>query len=233
MESIDVTERISAKSKYVQGDKFNRLTILSIYKERRKPRKILCDVICECGKVKAQTLGHVVSGEVKSCGCLYVTRWEERKEETPNTKTKEGKSWLGMKNRCMNEKTPAYKNYGGRGITVCEEWKNSFKKFFEDMGKAPTLQHSIDRMDNNGNYCKENCRWATPAEQSQNRRNNISISLLGEIHTLSSWARLLGMPYYLVHSRVSHGWPISEALFLPRGRPRGSVRNADILGALL
>ena len=138
-----------------------------------------------------------------------------------------------MKSRCMNENNPSYGLYGGRGISVCEEWKNSFKRFFEDMGKAPTLQHSIDRIDSNGNYCKENCRWATSVEQNQNKRNSRFVSFLGESHTLSYWAQFFQLPNYLVHSRVSRGWLPPEALLLPRRGFRRSVRNADILEALL
>lgn len=131
--------------------------------------------ICTCGATKSVLGGSLTSGATKSCGCL-------RKEYSALTKTTHGKAankhsrvyriWNGMKNRCHNEKQPHYVRYGGRGIKVCEEWRKSFATFYAYMGDPPTDRHSLDRLDNNGDYQPGNVRWATSKEQRANRRDS-------------------------------------------------------------
>jgi len=116
--------------------------------------------------------------------------------------------WIAMKKRCNNPNDRGYKNYGGRGIKVCEAWL-SFENFFEDMGERPPNM-SLDRVDNNGDYCKENCKWSTRKEQNRNTRRSILITINGEIKSLPEWCGELGVEYNKARKRLYRGWPIEE-----------------------
>ncbi len=120
--------------------------------------------------------------------------------------------WLGIKQRCLNAKNPAYPNYGGRGITIDPSWITSFVKFLEDMGTRPKGM-SIDRIDNNKGYYRENCRWATRIEQANNQRNNYKISYRGVTGTISEIIRTLRLPttYSKVYHKLHRGWTVQEA----------------------
>jgi hypothetical protein len=160
------------------GMKFGRLSIVKEVEPKKYPsgerRKFEC--LCDCGNQINVFLIHLRSDNTKSCGCF-------RSEYVAQKNYKHGlairnnehyllDTWGGMKQRCYNPKHKSWKNYGGRGITICDRWLNSVENFIEDMGKRPSLQYSIDRIDNNGNYELSNCRWATKSEQRQNQRNN-------------------------------------------------------------
>lgn len=102
-------------------------------------------------------------------------------------------SWLAMRRRCYDKKFKSYKNYGGRGITVCDEWQ-TFEGFYKNMGDKPKGK-TVGRIDNNQNYCKENCRWETPMQQANNTRHNVFLTYKGETKTVAEWARALGVDY--------------------------------------
>lgn len=144
----------------ITGQTYNKLTAI----EYSGGGKWKC--LCECGNYTNVKRGDLARNHTKSCGCLAV----ENAKTHGKRDSKEYNSWHGMKNRCLNENHVHYKHYGGRGITVCDEWKDSFENFYKDMGDKPTPQHSIDRINVNGNYTPENCRWATKKEQSLNKR---------------------------------------------------------------
>jgi hypothetical protein len=138
-----------------------------------------------------------------------------------------------MLKRCNNPASRGYEYYGGRGIQVCEEWRNSFKQFLEDMGKAPTKQHSIDRINSEGNYCKENCRWATPREQARNTRRNRKIPLpCGEM-CIAAASEYFSLPYRVLRSRLSKKWPPLEAVLIPKGEHLRPLTTIEILSAYL
>lgn len=120
--------------------------------------------------------------------------------------------WKGIRNRCFNKNNQAYDRYGGRGIKLCLRWKASFMNFFMDMGPRPSKKHSIDRMDNDGNYSPKNCRWATREEQANNKRGNINITYKGETKTLKQWSRYLSFNYHRAHQRLQAGWEFEEIL---------------------
>jgi len=129
--------------------------------------------------------------------------------------TPEYETWQKLRKRCENKKDKNYKDYGGRGISVCDEWK-SFTTFFSDMGKRPTSKHSIERIDNNGNYAVGNCKWATQVEQGRNKRNNRMISHNGETKCLSEWAEKYGIRPHTLRTRiVTLGWSFEEAIIAP------------------
>ena len=130
--------------------------------------------------------------------------------------TRTYKSWDKMMRRCLNTRNIGYKNYGGRGVTVCERWK-TFSNFMKDMGPRPSIHYSIDRFpDANGNYEPGNCRWATSKQQANNRRSNRLITINGVTKTLAKWASRSPVSYAAIHMRLRSGWPIEKALHSPK-----------------
>lgn len=165
------------------GVKRGRLTVLS-FAGVNKHRAALVNVACECGKEFVTTLTSIKKGASSSCGCFRLEKFREaatshgfcsRKNPRP-----EYAIWTAMKQRCSNPKTKWFHNYGGRGIRVCERWKNSFENFYADMGPRPSPLHTIDRFpDNDGNYEPDNCKWSTRKEQQRHRRANVFIVVDG------------------------------------------------------
>lgn len=194
------------------GKKFNRLTVISDAGKVNHPDGSshslwLCE--CECGNKKVVYGASLTSGNTKSCGCLSRQRVLERNSTHKLSRTRTHRIWQAMLNRCRNSKMSQYKNYGGRGITVDERWEK-FENFLADMGEAPP-NTSIDRKDNNGNYCKENCRWATRHQQSRNKSNNRVIEFNGVAKCLKDWASDLGINQSSLRERLDR-WSLDKAL---------------------
>lgn len=120
--------------------------------------------------------------------------------------------WIGMKHRCYNPSSPKYKDYGARGIRVCDRWRNSYQAFITDMGNRPTPQHSIDRINNDGDYEPQNCRWALPVDQSNNTRTNRIIEYDGKAQTITQWAKELGIWKTTLKARLDAGMLPEQAL---------------------
>lgn len=172
---------------------------------------------CECGNVVTVSSNPLLRGLTNSCGCLHNELLAERNSTHGMSKTSEYMAWAHMKNRCYNLKDKKFKDYGGRGITVCNRWLK-FENFFADMGKRPSSGHSIDRIENSGNYEPGNCRWATAAEQSRNTRRNTNItnSVTGETLCAAEWSRRLGGSIHLVRMRLNtYGWDEQRAITTP------------------
>lgn len=122
-------------------------------------------------------------------------------------------TWVTMKGRCSNPKNKDWPSYGNRGIRVCEPWRQSFRQFLDDMGRRPSNKYSLDRIDNDGDYSPENCKWATNREQSNNRRSNRHLKYNGAEKTIAEWSKFRGIEYATLHKRVtSRGWQIGQAL---------------------
>ena len=141
------------------------------------------------------------------------------------TKTPEYDAWDGMKQRCFNPNHKRYSDWGGRGITVCDRWKNSFENFLADMGSKPTAKHSIDRIDNDGDYCPGNCRWATKAEQENNKRNNRLITIEDVTLTITQWEKKMGYGENVILMRLKRGWSEYRAVMTPVRQRKKTFRK--------
>jgi len=134
--------------------------------------------------------------------------------------TREYRIWRSILSRCYSKKWKKFHLYGGRGITVCDEWKDSFENFYRDMGNCPTEHHSIDRKDGNGPYCKANCKWSTVDEQNNNKRTNISITYDGKTLTMAQWANELGLRRDCLSRRIKKGLPVGDVLSVKKTNPK-------------
>lgn len=190
---------------------------LSIIEERR--RRELQVFQCECGNVVAIRVSAAKDHDTRSCGCfnLEISKTNNAKHGEASRRTPEYRAWVSMRGRCFNKNDHGYARYGGRGISVCERWMGSdgYSNFLEDMGRKPSADHSIDRIDVNGDYCPENCRWATRIQQQRNTTSNHVVSHNGISKCLAEWAEDVGMNANTLHGRIISGWTIERALTEP------------------
>lgn len=194
------------------NNKYGSLTVIEYNPERDHYGKILWKCKCDCGTeiiVRGESL---ISGNTTSCGCNRINKTKETNTIHGNSGSLEYYIWQQMKNRCTNPNAKYYEYYGGRGIKISDRWLNSFENFYADMGPKPTNQHSIDRIDNNGNYEPGNCRWGTKIEQMNNRSNNIIVNYKNKEYTLAEISRTFNINYDLLRQRVNRGWSIIEAI---------------------
>lgn len=187
-----------------------------------KYNRTLWEVRCDCGRVKTVVLADLKSGNTKSCGCRRGLTSVTHGATIGGKGTRTYNVYQSMLARCYNKNSKYYDYYGGRGIGVCKRWRDSFENFREDMGEAPKGR-SIDRIDNSLGYEPDNCRWATPLEQSNNTRANVYLEYAGKRQTLPQWARELGINIHTLHNRRWHGWSDREILETPVGQPRHGV----------
>ena len=174
---------------------------------------------CECGKQRIICGTSLTRGRTKSCGCLHDEKAKERATRHNEAHTSLYYVWQAMRMRCFNKNDKGYKNYGGRGITVCAQWNKdyvAFRNWAINNGYKPGL--SIDRIDNNKGYCPENCRWATRSQQNNNTRRTLLIEYQGRTDTLSWWCKKLGLNHNTIYARIyCYKWPIEKALTTPIG----------------
>ncbi len=203
--------------KDMMGQRCGRWTVVG-HDTSQRGRGAFWHVICDCGNTGTIRGDNLRSGQSKSCGCLCVDG---------NTThgwygTPEYHIWQCIKDRCLNPRARGYTGYGGRGIRVCDRWRDSFEAFIEDMGPRPSARHSIDRRDNNGNYEPGNCRWATRREQNLNKRNTVRLVYRGESRPLLEWCDMFGLGYGAIYDRIyKHKWSVERALTTPvRSRQR-------------
>jgi hypothetical protein len=182
------------------GLRFGRLLVTG-YAQSDKGRTVyLC--ACDCGGVKATPSTYLRTGTVQSCGCLRrdaaAENGRRRKKESPARDNALYKRWSSMKQRCGNPKNPHFKNYGARGIYVCDAWANSFDAFLADMGAPPSRDHTLERIDNSIGYEPENCEWVLRDAQMRNQRRTILVTCAGETLCGKDWAKKAGVPYQLL-----------------------------------
>lgn len=214
----EVTMKTAAKrlGPPAPGVKFGRLTVLSTFMLNGWTK---AECLCDCGKKTVLRVNALRTGGTKSCGCLALER-----AYALNFKhggcchykvTPEYSTWVAMRQRCSNENMEEYKNYGGRGIKVCDRW-SVFEHFLSDMGKKPK-GHSIDRIDRNGNYEPSNCKWSTAKQQARNTSKTLMVTFKGERIAIGDLCDRLGLSIKLVRTRITVlGWDIERALFQPK-----------------
>lgn len=195
------------------GRRFSRLVVTDRVRDDKTGRTAwMC--LCDCGKTTRVPTGqHLLRGNTKSCGCI---RFSPDHNTTTHGKTNspEYRTWAGIKKRCYNENEAAFKDYGGRGIRVCDRWLNSFESFYEDMGPRPHGM-TLDRFpDVNGNYEPGNCRWATVAAQNRNKRSTRWLSIFGISACMKDWANCAEVNYRTVRGRLIKGKTPEQALEL-------------------
>lgn len=201
--------------KDIIGKKFGRLTALRF--SHTKNYKQYWIFKCDCGNEHITQLSHVKRGKIKSCGCYLKEHRRQFVKTHGLSKTRIYKTWKSMKHRVLNKKDKRYHDYGGRGILICDEWKNNFLSFYNWAMKNGYKDNlTIDRIDVNGNYEPSNCRWATPLIQANNQRRNHYITYNGKTQSMSDWARELGISYTVLRARInSYFWSIEKSLTTP------------------
>lgn len=200
--------------KDITGHRYHDLDVLWLTDQTRpaSPNVKLWLCVCKCGGYTFLESNRLRIGRVRSCGCLKKGNCAKRKK-VMSTRTSEYRIWCGIQQRCYNPNHHAFNWYGGRGIGVCDRWREDFNHFIEDMGARPSADHSLDRIDPNGHYSPDNCRWATDLEQGRNKRNTNHITHGGLTLTIPEWAERTGIPYQTIYHRLKkQKLPPAEAL---------------------
>lgn len=201
----------------LKGQRFGRLTVVE--EHGFVNRKFRWKCLCDCGTVKLIRADVLRSGASKSCGCLSVENTIKRSTKHGMKNSPEFSCWSSMMARCewkcRLKDNKKQKNYSGRGVKVCERWAKSFALFLKDMGPRPSLKHSIDRIDTNGDYEPGNCRWATQMVQANNKRSNNLITFKGVTMSARMWDREAGLRLDTVARRIRSGWSIEKAITEP------------------
>lgn len=201
----------------LSGMRFGRLSVITRAGSNRQNRALwLCR--CDCGKETTVPSSCLTSGKSKSCGCLRsentikMNTTVKKISGTAPSRSRLYREWQGIRYRCENESRVGFHNYGGRGISVCDEWRRSFDAFRNwALANGYRDDLTIDRKDNDGPYCPENCRWVNRKAQAQNRRTCILISFNGGTHTISEWSEITGVKRSTLDYRIKAGWPLDKA----------------------
>lgn len=206
----------------VTGRAYGRLTALRCvgfksYPSGRRSALWLCQ--CSCGKEKTLSLNELHN--TRSCGCLIGDAIRARRGTHLQSNTPLYAIWRGMLDRCNNRNSPAFDDYGGRGIKVCDRWRGreGFKNFSADMGARPSKTHSIERRGNDAGYSPDNCYWGTRLEQANNKRSNRKITHRGETHSINEWSRITGLNRRTITERLNRGWGAARTLDTPPLHP--------------
>lgn len=203
------------------GQKFNRLTVLyPTGRQSKHGKNAIWMCKCDCGNYTEADSGSLKCGTKKSCGCLVKDRMSKLNYKHGGRNERLYLVWMDMRRRCYNTKDQCYKNYGGRGITVCDEWQQyeAFREWAQNTGyddSAKSHVCTLDRIDVNGDYCPSNCRWVDAKTQCNNKRNNLIVTYNGETHTATEWDRICGFPKNTMNKRIHAGWTPEKAITSP------------------
>ncbi len=189
------------------GDKFSEWEVIG----ERVVGKNQIKCRCSCGKESVVRITRLANSESRSCGCLQIKQMTKHGLAS----SLEYKTWKTMISRCYKEYNPSYKWYGAKGIRVCDRWLESIENFIEDMGNRPSKKYSIDRIDGDKDYNKENCKWSTRHEQASNTSSNRNITAFGKTLCLSEWSRKFKINYTTLRTRLLKGWDPEKALTTP------------------
>jgi hypothetical protein len=193
----------------ISGQRFGRLVAVEDAGALKGQRLWRCQ--CDCGSEHVVRLRALMGGHTRSCGCLNLEKILARNTTHGLTHSPEYRVWAAMLNRCKNSTNREFHRYGGRGIAVCDRWR-SFAAFIGDMGRKPSDENTLDRIDNDGHYEPGNCRWATRTEQSRNTSQNHPFEIGGELKCFVDWCAQYGIPRQTVKSRLNRGLSIEQAL---------------------
>ena len=205
------------------GEKRNQLTATG--SSIRVGRRFFVPCVCDCGKEISVRSCHFLSGHTQSCGCKNQNKAKRGHDGFREKAHPLRQLWGGMKARCCDPKQISYPLYGGKGVTVCDRWM-TFENFVEDMSPRPTGT-SLDRIDGNGPYCKENCRWATAVEQGRNKSNNRLVTIYGLTKPVSFWTEISLVPAKTIYARLDYGWNGKRAVFTPPRPSNRAVRTGQ------
>ena len=195
------------------GQRFGRLLVVK-RNENNKNGDAMWLCLCDCGNKIIVRGCDLRRGSTQSCKCLQKELSANRLTKHGLTNTRLHRIWSGMLRRCYNKNDPNYPRYGGRGISICEDWKTNFKLFYDwAMSNGYSDELSIDRIDVNGNYEALNCRWANNKEQSNNKNNNHLVTFNGKTQNVTQWCEELGLNRTRVYKRLKKGWCVEKALF--------------------
>ena len=213
----------------VIGSRFGNLVVVAYGGRIKRYHNYICR--CECGSGKYFLVGRcqVVGGRPISCGCARDARIGMLNKTHGKSRTSEYGIYLQMIARCHDPESKAYEYYGGRGISVCDRWRDSFEYFLKDMGDRPP-GFSLDRVDNDGDYKPENVRWATRKTQARNRRSNHILKFNDREQPLAAWSEELGISSWVIQNRLKDGWSVDRALSTPV-RAMAKWRVSSALGA--
>lgn len=184
-----------------EGQRYGRLTAVTFGGDRGGIRHWICR--CDCGRWRVVISRHLTSGAIQTCGCS--------RGNTTRIGKLSRRAWQSMKSRCLKPERKDYKDYGARGISICDRWMD-FENFFADMGGPPTTRHSLERIDNSRGYGPDNCKWATRKEQNRNKRSNRLLSYDGKTQCLSAWSDEYGIGTSTIMKRIKLGWTVDRAL---------------------
>ena len=205
-----------SRLKNLVGMKFGRLVVLERADNKIKKNGkslVMWRCLCKCGNIKVVSRDSLLSSRVQSCGCLRAEKTSERRFKHGLRRTQLYNVWANIKTRCYNPKKDTYIYYGGKGITMCQEWLDDFKAFYNwSINNGYKKGLTIDRLNPNGNYEPSNCRWVTVSQQQNNKLNNHIIEYNGEVHTLAEWSKLLNLTYGALYRRIQYlNWSIERA----------------------
>jgi hypothetical protein len=209
-------KRAAMRSVDMVGRKFGRLRVISQSGKRNKKIRWLC--LCACGRRTTAYGNNLRGGRTRSCGCLHRELLLARCRKYPPSFIKSHRTeyiaWKSMRRRCRSD--PDWRD---RGISICERWED-FRAFLSDMGDRPSDSHSIGRIDNDGDYSPDNCRWETHVQQANNTRRNRRLTYRGVVLTIAEWGRRLGVSSKVLNTRLFQGWTVEQTLSIPIGGRR-------------